>query len=82
MKLICFADTHAGVKNYGRLDKNSGLNEREIQTLGLLNEVVEYAINNFADGVVFAGDMYHKNMPSPTLVNKVNEIISNCRINE
>ena len=75
MKLICFADTHAGVKNYGRLDKNSGLNEREIQTLGLLNEVVEYAINNSADGVVFAGDMYHKNMPSPTLVNKVNEIM-------
>ena len=75
MKLICFADTHAGVKNYGKIDKETGLNEREIQTLSLLNETVEYAINCNADGVVFAGDMYHKNMPSPTLVNKVNEIM-------
>jgi len=75
MKLICFADTHAGVKNYGKIDKETGLNEREIQTLSLLNETVECAINCNADGVVFAGDMYHKNMPSPTLVNKVNEIM-------
>ena len=71
MKLVCFADTHAGVKNYGKIDKGSGLNEREIQTLKLLNQIIEYSIHNQVDGVIFAGDMYHKNMPSPTLINKV-----------
>lgn len=75
MKLVCFADTHAGVKNYGKIDKGSGLNEREIQTLKLLNQIIEYSIHNQVDGVIFAGDMYHKNMPSPTLINKVNEIM-------
>ena len=75
MKIVCFADTHAGVKNYGKIDKTTGMNEREVQTLNLLNEVVEYSINNKVDCVVFAGDMYHKNMPSPTLVNSVNEIM-------
>jgi len=75
MKIVCFADTHAGVKNYGRIDKETGMNEREVQTLKLLDETVNYAINNKADCVVFAGDMYHKNMPSPTLVNGVNEVM-------
>lgn len=75
MKIVCFADTHAGVKNYGKIDKDTGLNEREIQTLNLLNELVQYSIDNKADCVVFAGDMYHKNIPSPTLINKVNEVM-------
>jgi exonuclease SbcD len=75
MKILCFADTHAGVKNYGRIDKETGMNEREIQTLKLLDETVMYAIDHKVDCVVFAGDMYHKNMPSPTLVNGVNEIM-------
>jgi len=75
LKIICFADTHVGAKNYGKLDKNTGLNEREIQTLDLLNQTIDYAINNKADCVVFSGDMYHKNLPSPTLVNRVNNIL-------
>ena len=43
MKIVCFADTHAGVKNYGRIDKETGMNEREVQTLKLLDETVNYA---------------------------------------
>ena len=75
MKILCFADTHAGVKTYGKIDKDTGLNEREVQTLDLLNQTVDYAIDNNIDVVVFAGDMYHKNLPTPTLVNKVNEAL-------
>ena len=75
MKILCFADTHVGVKTYGKIDKNTGLNEREVQTIDLLNQIVDYAINERIDVVVFSGDMYHKNLPTPTLINKVNEAL-------
>ena len=75
MKIVTFADIHCGVKNYGKIDKDTGLNEREIQTLNLFNDIVTYSINNDIDAVVFAGDMYKNNTPSPTLINKVNELI-------
>ena len=82
MKLVCFADTHAGVKNYGKVDKDTGLNEREIQTLNLLEQTIDYAINNKVDCVVCAGDTFHKNLPSPTLINKVNKILYKLSYNK
>lgn len=75
MKIVTFADTHCGVKNYGKIDKTSGLNEREIQTIKLLNDVIDYSINNNADVLIFAGDMYKNNIPSPTIINNVNSSI-------
>ena len=52
MKILCFADTHVGVKTYGKIDKNTGLNEREVQTIDLLNQIVDYAINERIDVLV------------------------------
>lgn len=75
MKLLCFADTHIGVKAHGKLDPTTGFNTREIQSLNTLEEVCDYAINNNIEVVIFAGDMYKNSMPSPSLQDEVNKRI-------
>ena len=73
MKILCFGDFHIGVRTYGRIDPMTGLNTREIQTLGILDEMVDYAINNKVEVIIAAGDMYKNNFPSPTLQNEFNK---------
>lgn len=75
MKIIAFADPHVGVKNYGRIDRESGLNEREVQTLDLLSAVIDHTLAVNADVLLFAGDMYKNSVPSPTLMDRVNAVI-------
>jgi len=73
MKILCFADYHLGTKVYGRIDPITGLNTRELQTLGVLDEIVDYAINNNIEVIIAAGDMYKNNLPTPTLQNEFNK---------
>jgi len=73
LKILCFADYHLGVKTYGKLDPETGLNTREIQTLGILDEMVDYAIDNKIEVIIAAGDMYKNNLPTPTLQNEFNK---------
>ena len=64
--LLHFADLHIGVENYGRLDPRTGVNQRVLDFLLRLDEVVDYAIEHEADLVVFAGDAYKTRDPNPT----------------
>lgn len=73
MKILSFADLHIGNKSYGHIDKESGLNSREVDSINILNEIVDYAVSNSVDVVVFPGDMYKNSSPSTTIVDKVNE---------
>lgn len=66
MKVIHFADTHLGVENYGRIDPATGLSSRLLDFLRALDQVVDYAIEEGADLVVFAGDAYKTRDPTPT----------------
>lgn len=66
MKIIHFADTHIGVETYGTIDPASGLSTRVVDELNALDKVIDYAVENSADIVLFCGDAYKNREPSPT----------------
>jgi exonuclease SbcD len=66
MKIIHFADLHLGVENYGRIDPNTGLSSRLNDFLAALDQLVDYALENKVDLVLFCGDAYKTREPSQT----------------
>jgi len=66
MKILHFADLHLGVENYGHLNPASGLSTRLEDFLSALDQVVDYAIENKIDLVLFCGDAYQSREPSQT----------------
>lgn len=66
IRLLHFSDLHLGVENYGRLDPETGLSTRLMDFLRAFDYVVEYAIENDIDLVLFTGDAFKSRDPSPT----------------
>ncbi|MFC2066315.1 exonuclease SbcCD subunit D [Chloroflexota bacterium] len=66
MKILHFADLHLGVENYGRTDPATGLSSRLNDFLAALDQVVDYALENKVDLVLFCGDAYKTREPSQT----------------
>lgn len=66
MKIIHFADLHLGVERYSRTDPETGLPSRLLDYLQALDYLVDYALENGVDLVVFAGDAYQNREPSQT----------------
>lgn len=66
MRVIHCADLHLGRETWGLTDPASGLNTRLLDTLTALDFLVDYAIAEKADLVVFAGDAYQRRDPSQT----------------
>jgi len=66
LKILHFADLHLGVETYGRLDPATGLSSRLLDFLKALDEVVDYAVENRVDLVLFCGDAYRSREPSQT----------------
>ncbi len=66
MKIIHFADLHLGVENYGNINPASGLSTRLEDFLAALDRVVDYALENRADLVLFCGDTYKSREPGQT----------------
>jgi exonuclease SbcD len=66
MKIVHFADLHLGVENYGRLDPATGLSSRLNDFLAVLDELVDYALQNRIDLVIFCGDAYKTREPGQT----------------
>ncbi|MFC1905922.1 exonuclease SbcCD subunit D [Chloroflexota bacterium] len=66
MKILHFADLHLGVERYGRIDPATGLSTRLSDFLKVLDELVDYALNNSVDMVICCGDVYHRRDPSQT----------------
>jgi len=66
MKILHFADLHLGVESYGRIDPTSGLSSRLHDFLSALDQVVDYALENRVDLVLFCGDAYKSREPSQT----------------
>jgi exonuclease SbcD len=66
MKIIHFADLHLGVENYGRIDPATGLSTRLNDFLAAFDQLVDYALDNKADLVLFCGDAYKTREPTQT----------------
>jgi exonuclease SbcD len=67
MKLLHFADLHLGVESYGRTDPATGLSSRLGDFLRRLDELVEVALAERVDAVLFAGDAFKTRDPNPTV---------------
>jgi DNA repair protein SbcD/Mre11 len=66
MKLLHFADAHIDMANYGRHDPGTGLPLRVLDFLKSLDTIVDAAITENVDMVIFAGDAYKDRSPAPT----------------
>ena len=66
MRILHFSDVHIGVESYGSTDPDTGLSTRLIDFLATFDEVVDFALDNSVDLVLFAGDAYKSRDPSQT----------------
>jgi exonuclease SbcD len=66
IKLLHFADAHIDMVKYGRHDPETGLPVRVLDFLKSLDTIVEAAIDEQVDLVLFAGDAYKDRNPAPT----------------
>ncbi len=64
--ILHFADAHIDMANYGRHDPQSGLPLRVLDFLKSLDAIVDTAIAERVDLVLFAGDAYKDRNPAPT----------------
>jgi len=81
LKILHFADLHLGVETYGRTDPTTGLSTRLLDFLTSLDNVVDYAIENKVDLVIFCGDAYKTREPTQTqqreFARRINRLSSN-----
>ena len=66
MRILHFSDVHIGIESYGSTDPDTGLSTRLMDFLATFDEVVDFALNNSVDLVLFAGDAYKSRDPSQT----------------
>jgi exonuclease SbcD len=66
LTILHFADAHIDMANYGRHDPQTGLPMRVIDFLKSLDTIVDTAIDEKVDLVLFAGDAYKDRNPAPT----------------
>jgi len=66
LTILHFADAHIDMANYGRHDPASGLPLRVLDFLKSLDTIVDTAIHEKVDLVMFAGDAYKDRNPAPT----------------
>jgi exonuclease SbcD len=66
IRILHFADAHIDMANYGRHDPHSGLPLRVMDYLKSLDTIIEAAITEKVDVVLFAGDAYKDRNPAPT----------------
>lgn len=64
--ILHFADAHIDMVNYGRHDPQSGLPVRVMDFLKSLDTIVDAALSEKVDLVLFAGDAYKDRSPAPT----------------
>src|SRR5215472_13830303 len=66
LRIAHLADTHIGMENYGRINSETGLNQRLHDFLNSLDQAIDGALAENVDVVVFAGDIYKTRDPTPT----------------
>jgi len=67
LKIIHFSDLHIGYTRYSKgIDLETGLDNRIVDFLNTFDELVNYALKENIDLVIFAGDAYKDRNPSQT----------------
>ncbi|MFH1382432.1 MAG: exonuclease SbcCD subunit D, partial [Chloroflexota bacterium] len=66
LKILHFSDLHLGVETYGHVDPATGISSRLTDFLAALDRVVDYALDNGVDLVLFCGDAYKSREPGQT----------------
>lgn len=66
LTILHFADAHIDMANYGRHDAVTGMPLRVLDFLKSLDVIVDTAIKENVDLVLFAGDAYKDRNPAPT----------------
>jgi DNA repair protein SbcD/Mre11 len=66
IKLLHFADAHIDIATQGKHDPVTGLPLRVLDFLKALDTIVDTAITEKVDLVIFAGDAYKDRTPAPT----------------
>ena len=66
MKILHFADAHIDMARQGVRDPETGLPVRVMDFLKALDFIVETAIKENVELIIFAGDAYRDRIPSPT----------------
>jgi len=66
MRILHFADAHIDMANFGRIDPESALPVRVMDFVRSLDQIIETAIDQDIDLVIFAGDAYKDRNPQPT----------------
>ncbi|MFC2006751.1 exonuclease SbcCD subunit D [Chloroflexota bacterium] len=82
LRILHFADLHLGVESYGRINAETGLPTRLEDFLRALDQVIDYALENIVDLVLFCGDAYKSREPSPTEQREFAKRISRLSKNE
>jgi exonuclease SbcD len=65
-RILHFADAHIDMVSQGRQDPQTGLPLRSIDFLNALDTIIQTAIDEKVDLVLFAGDTYRDRSPAPT----------------
>jgi exonuclease SbcD len=66
IKLLHFADAHIDIAAHGKRDAETGLPVRVLDFLKALDTIIDAAIAEKVDLVIFAGDAYKDRTPAPT----------------
>lgn len=73
-KCLLFSDIHVGEYSYGKVDPNSGLNQRLLDIQQALDYIYKYAKKNKVDHIFIGGDCYDRKMPK----NHVRKVFTNA----
>ena len=66
LRILHFADAHIDIANYGRHDPATALPVRVVDFLQSLDSIIDRALAEPVDLVIFAGDAYKDRNPHPT----------------
>jgi exonuclease SbcD len=66
VKILHFADAHIDIATHGKRDAETGLPVRTLDFLKALDIIIDTAVSEKVDLVIFAGDAYKDRQPAPT----------------
>jgi len=75
MKLAIVADCHIGNLTRYASPTGSGLTTRDIDAVNVLEHALSVAASEEVDAFVIAGDLFHKDMPTPAVMSAVMQLL-------
>ncbi|RYX90616.1 exonuclease subunit SbcD, partial [bacterium] len=66
IRVLHTADIHIGIENYGYINPETGMNTRMEDFLKAFDIIIDHAIDNDFDIVIFAGDAFKVQSPNAT----------------